>query len=131
MQAAGKRRAPSDRSRSSVAANEGHALGECARSHPLLSRSSTLLSIVPTFLNFHLQHTFKGLKLKLRPFSFLPSPKLIHLYPEKQGASLLAVLHRNLDGLGDWGHDKVTVGKLNQTNSVLAGLVFNPCQGVQ
>lgn len=131
VQAAGKRRAPSDRSRSSAAGNEGHALRECASSHPLRSCASTLFRVVTTFPNLRLQHTFKGLKLKLRPFSFLPSPKLNHLYPEKQGTSLLAVLHRNLDGLGDWGHDKVTAGKLNQTNSVLAGLVFNPCQGVQ
>lgn len=38
-------------------------------------------------------------------------------------------LHRNLRGLtpGDWGHDKVTAGKL-LGNLVLAALILNPCK---
>lgn len=28
--------------------------------------------------------------------------------------SLLAILHRNLNGLGNWGHDKVTAGKISR-----------------
>lgn len=100
---------------------------KCARSHLLLGHTSTLFIDVHTFPN--LQHVLEGLKLKLRWFSFLPSPKLNHPYPGKQAVSLLAVSHRSLDGLGGRGRAKLLLENWTRQIQCLLVWFWIPAKG--